>query len=130
MRDLLSPWGELRPQAASDWQGEVALPVIVASLYEQIGPWGEIVHEKVGPTGLSLNAGGKPDFQLFAPDLLTAFAAIACVANTMRELDEQAFDDTYELTAAARAQVTLDLDELLAGSADARQMLAAWRWYC
>jgi hypothetical protein len=192
LRDLLSPWGELRPQAASDWQGEIALPAILASFYEQLGPWGEIVHEKVGPTGLSLSAGGnpvdipilknlwsrqacyrwhgntgerlpewqehwlviategsnpfmldtisgqvyfalaggKPDFQLFAPDLLTAFAAIACVANTMRELDEQAFDDTYELTAAAREQVTRDLDKLLAGVADASQMLAAWRWYC
>jgi len=62
--------------------------------------------------------------------LPTAFAAIASVANSMRELDEQAFDDSYELTAAARAQVILNLDKLLAGSADARQMLAAWRWYC
>lgn len=191
MRDLLSPWGELRPQVASDWQGEVALPAVLASFYEKLGPWGE-VHEKHGPMGLSIAAGGnpvdiptlkdlwlrqacyrwhgntgerlpewqdhwllvategsnpfmldtisgqvyfalaggKPDFQLFAPDLLTAFAAIACVANTMRELDEQAFDETYELTVAARAQVTQNLDKLLAGSADARQMLAAWRWYC
>ena len=48
----------------------------------------------------------------------------------MRELDEQAFDDTYELTAAARAQITLNLDKLLAGKGDAREMLAAWRWYC
>ncbi|MCH8621480.1 hypothetical protein [Undibacterium sp. TS12] len=192
MRDLLSPWGELRPQAVTDWQGEIPLPAILANFYAQIGPWGEIVHEKVGPTGLSLNAGGnpvdvpvlknlwsrqacyrwhgntgqrlpewqdhwlvvategsnpfmldtvtgqvyfalaggKPDFRLFAPDLLTAFAAIACVANTMRDLGELAFDDTYELTAAARAQVTLNLDKLLAGIGDAREMVAAWRWYC
>lgn len=181
MRDLLSPWGELRPQAGSDWQGEIALPAVVADLYAQVGPvdislsaggnpvaipalkslwsrqacyrwhgntgqrlpewqdhWLVVATEGSNPFMLDTMtgqvyfalAGGKPDFQLFAPDLLTAFASIACVANTMRELDEQAFDDTYELTVAARARVIDDLDKLLAGNANASEMLAAWRWYC
>ena len=75
-------------------------------------------------------AGGKPRPTLFAPDLLTAIGALATVANSMRELGDQAFDDTFELLSSARLQVLADLDQFLAGTWDGEQLLAAWRWYC
>ena len=61
IRHLLSSWGELRPQPASNWQGAAEqLPAEVARFYEQIGPWGDVIYESVGPVGLSLSAGGNP----------------------------------------------------------------------
>lgn len=60
LRTLLAPWGELRPQPASDWQGTVPLPEALADFYAQVGPWGETYHAQVGPTGVSLDIGGNP----------------------------------------------------------------------
>src|SRR5688572_25955991 len=60
LRTLLEPWGELRPQPASDWQGPTPLPATLADFYAQVGPWGETHHAHVGPTGLSLEVGGNP----------------------------------------------------------------------
>lgn len=60
LRPLLAPWGELRPQPASDWQGPMPLPATLADFYAQVGPWGETYHAPVGPTGVSLDIGGNP----------------------------------------------------------------------
>lgn len=60
IRPLLAPWGELRPQPASDWQGDVPLPPTLLAFYDQIGPWGGIRHASVGPVGLDLHSGGNP----------------------------------------------------------------------
>ncbi|KWS03111.1 hypothetical protein AZ78_0657 [Lysobacter capsici AZ78] len=60
LRPLLQPWGELRSQPASQWQGDIALPPTLEAFYRELGPWGETVHESVGPIGLSLDAGGNP----------------------------------------------------------------------
>ncbi|WP_338665292.1 hypothetical protein VQH23_08975 [Pararoseomonas sp. SCSIO 73927] len=38
---LLSRFGALRPQPASDWNGEGALPPELARLYAEVGPMGE-----------------------------------------------------------------------------------------
>jgi hypothetical protein len=74
-------------------------------------------------------AGGKPNLKLFSSNILTAFGAIATVANTLKTLGEDAYDDTYELTSAARAVVVNSLDNYLSGTADAEQMLQSWQWY-
>lgn len=60
IRSLLEPWGELRAQPASDWQGDFALPPSLLEFYRQIGPWGGIHHASVGPVGLDLPCGGNP----------------------------------------------------------------------
>lgn len=52
IRQLLLPWGELRPHA---------LPQEIADFYAQIDPWGEIIYESVGPIGIGLCVGGKTD---------------------------------------------------------------------
>ena len=58
---LLAPWGALRPQLPSDWEGPPdALPNEVAAFYRDVGPWGEVVYENVGPVGLTINKGGNP----------------------------------------------------------------------
>lgn len=60
LRTLLHPIGTLRPQPASDWTGAGVLPGDIARFYEEIGPWGEVHHESVGPVGLTLTVGGNP----------------------------------------------------------------------
>lgn len=192
IRTLLQPWGELRSQPASDWDGAIPLPSVVADFYRELGPWGSTFHAHIGPVGLDINAGGNPvsvpplrrlwgmqgcyrwhgltgellpDWQerwlvvgfegsnpfildmddgrvffdlaggkptprLFAPDLATAFGAIATVANTLAELGEEAYDEGFELVSAARVQIVDRLAQFLAGAFDAGQTLEAWRWRC
>lgn len=60
LRPLLAPWGHLKAQPASDWQGPFPLPAVVEAFYLEVGPWGETWHASVGPVGLSINAGGNP----------------------------------------------------------------------
>ena len=61
IRHLLSNWGELRAQDASLWKGdENTLPKEIADFYAQIGPWGEVIYESVGPVGITLSVGGNP----------------------------------------------------------------------
>lgn len=61
IRQLLSTWGELRPQPSNQWTGgDYPLPVDIADFYAQIGPWGEVIYESVGPIGVSLSVGGNP----------------------------------------------------------------------
>lgn len=60
IRPLLEPWGELRAQPASDWQGGFALPQDLLDFYREIGPWGGVHHAQVGPVGLELACGGNP----------------------------------------------------------------------
>ncbi|SFK95571.1 hypothetical protein [Lysobacter sp. cf310] len=60
IRPLLAPWGELRAQPASDWQGEFALPPALLDFYREVGPWGGVRHASVGPLGLDLACGGNP----------------------------------------------------------------------
>lgn len=60
LRSLLAPWGALKPQPATDWEGPFALPSVVQDLYREVGPWGPVVHASVGPVGLTINAGGNP----------------------------------------------------------------------
>lgn len=192
IRTLLQPWGELRSQPASDWNGGIPLPAVVADFYRELGPWGPTFHAHTGPVGLDINAGGnpvnvptlrrlwgmqgcyrwhgltgerlpdwqerwlvvgfegsnpfildmddgtihfdlaggKPTPQLFAPDLATAFGAIATVANTLGELGEDAYDEGFELVGTARGQIVDRLARFLAGTFDADRMLEAWRWRC
>ena len=60
IRPLLAPWGALKPQPASDWQGPFPLQPVIVELYREVGPWGEVFHESVGPVGLTINTGGNP----------------------------------------------------------------------
>ena len=60
IRPLLAPWGALKSQPASDWQGPFPLPDTIAEFYREVGPWGEVFHASVGPVGLSINTGGNP----------------------------------------------------------------------
>ena len=46
LRQLLAPYGELKPQPATDWTGNTALPTMVEEIYTQIGP-----HELMISTG-------------------------------------------------------------------------------
>lgn len=192
---VLIPWGELRPQPASDWEGPAGLlPEAVAQFYLELGPWGETVHESVGPTGLSIDAGGNPvhvpplrklwgmqagyawsrnpedrlpgwpdDWlvvameganpfifdrkdgrvhfafagmgkagwqpRTFAPDLPTAIAAIATVANALASLGDAAYDEDFNLAPGTREHVEAELASFAGSMERAKEMLAAWEWY-
>ena len=59
--ELLAPWGTLRPQSPADWQGPPdSLPDEVATFYRNVGPWGPVIYESVGPIGLTISKGGNP----------------------------------------------------------------------
>jgi hypothetical protein len=60
LRTLLTPFGELRSQCASDWTGADPLPEEIGCFYEQVGPWGSVYNGTVGPVGCTLNVGGNP----------------------------------------------------------------------
>jgi hypothetical protein len=60
LRTLLEPFGELRPQPASDWTGADPLPEDIARFYAHVGPWGPVIYENIGPIGSTLNCGGNP----------------------------------------------------------------------
>lgn len=60
IRPLLAPWGKLKPQPPSDWAGPYPLPEIIADFYREVGPWGDVYYESVGPVGLTIAAGGNP----------------------------------------------------------------------
>jgi hypothetical protein len=60
LRSLLALYGELRPQLASEWLGEFALPKAVAEFYAEVGPYGETIYESVGPIGVEIALGGNP----------------------------------------------------------------------
>jgi hypothetical protein len=192
LRPLLAPWGELRSQPASDWQGTLPLPQALADFYAQVGPWGETRHAQIGPTGLSLEIGGNPvdipplhklwplqagyrwnaadgkrladwpehwlviadqgadpfildtasgevlfafhgagawEPHRLAATLETAFGGLATMANTMAELGDDAFDDSDELLATARAAVATSLAAYLGSAAEATHFLDALAWY-
>lgn len=58
---LLAPWGALRTQPSGEWQGPPdLLPDEVARFYREVGPWGAVIHESVGPIGLTINTDGNP----------------------------------------------------------------------
>ena len=58
IRDVLAPFGALRPQPASDWAGEAALHPSLARFYEEVGPYGE--DGPHGPEGLLIPTNGNP----------------------------------------------------------------------
>jgi len=58
VRDVLAPFGALRPQPASDWSGEIALHPSLIRLYEEVGPYGE--DGPHGPAGLTIPTTGNP----------------------------------------------------------------------
>ncbi|MCR6477371.1 hypothetical protein NU688_14515 [Variovorax sp. ZS18.2.2] len=60
IRPLLAPWGALKPQPASDWNGPFALPEAIAEFYREVGPWGDLHDASDSPDGLSINTGGNP----------------------------------------------------------------------
>jgi hypothetical protein len=60
IRPLLAPWGALKPQPASDWEGPFALPEVIADLYREVGPWGDFHGTSTSPDGLSIDTGGNP----------------------------------------------------------------------
>jgi hypothetical protein len=60
-RAALAPHGALAPQTAAEhWRGDVALPAAVATFYEQVGPLGEWINERVGHAGLTVPTAGNP----------------------------------------------------------------------
>jgi hypothetical protein len=59
-RAALAPHGALAPQSAADhWRGEIPLPEPIASFYEQVGPLGEWINQRVGHAGLTVPAQGN-----------------------------------------------------------------------
>ncbi len=63
-----------------------------------------------------------------ATSLETAFGGLATMANAMAELGDDAFDDSDELLATARATVTSSLASYLGSAAQATQFLDALEW--
>lgn len=60
-RAALAPYGELAAQpAAEHWHGDIPLPPVIATFYEQIGPLGEWINERVGHAGLEVPNVGNP----------------------------------------------------------------------
>lgn len=55
LRAQFARFGELRPQPRNAWQGDIALPQVLADFYEQVGPWGATYHQNVGPVGITLS---------------------------------------------------------------------------
>ena len=55
LRAQFDRFGELRPQPRDAWQGDIALPQVLADFYEQVGPWGATYHQNVGPVGITLS---------------------------------------------------------------------------
>jgi hypothetical protein len=64
IRSLLTPWGTLKPQPATDWNGTIVLPTLLEEFYLQLGP-----------VELSISAGGNP---VFIPSLKNLWARQAC----------------------------------------------------
>jgi hypothetical protein len=60
LKKLLAPYGELKSQPASYWTGEFDLPAPIAAFYAEIGPYGETIHQNVGPVGVGIDLGGNP----------------------------------------------------------------------
>jgi hypothetical protein len=126
---LADLWGR---QACYRWHGQTG---------ERLPDWQEqwlaIAFEGSNPFIFDTNtsavyfdmAGGKPSPKYFARDPITAFGAIATVANTLRAMGDDAYDETFELQKEARIKVTHVLDVFLNGQDDAERMLAAWQWY-
>lgn len=58
VRDVLAPFGSLRPQPPSDWTGEVTLHPSLTRFYDEVGPYGEGgPHD---PDGLTIPTTGNP----------------------------------------------------------------------
>ncbi|MGE8704168.1 MAG: SUKH-4 family immunity protein [Achromobacter sp.] len=55
IRAQFARFGELRPQPRDAWQGDIALPQVLADFYDQVGPWGATYHQNVGPVGITLS---------------------------------------------------------------------------
>jgi hypothetical protein len=60
IRPLLEPWGMLKSQDASEWNGEISLPQIVYDYYRELGPWGGTDDKNPGVMGLIISCGGNP----------------------------------------------------------------------
>lgn len=60
LKKMLAPWGELKPQMLSDWEGDFPLPVTLEEFYRDVGPWGQIFSENIGPVGCSIEGFGEP----------------------------------------------------------------------
>jgi hypothetical protein len=60
IHQLLEPFGELKSQPYSAWNGPFPLPNIIQDFYAEIGPWGRTFHESVGPVGIQITTGGNP----------------------------------------------------------------------
>ncbi|QNK70813.1 hypothetical protein [Variovorax sp. PAMC26660] len=60
-RAALAPHGALASQTAAEhWRGDIPLPPVIATFYEQIGPLGEWINERVGHAGLEVPNVGNP----------------------------------------------------------------------
>ena len=59
--EVLAHFGALHPQPASDWTGELELPLSLARFYAEVGPYGE--NGPRGPGGVVIPTLGNP-FQL------------------------------------------------------------------
>lgn len=55
LRAQFARFGELRSQPRDAWQGDIALPQVLADFYEHVGPWGATYHQNVGPVGITLS---------------------------------------------------------------------------
>jgi hypothetical protein len=63
-RLALAPHGTLQAQpAALHWRGDFPLPAALEAFYEQVGPLGDWINERVGHGGLSIPAYGN-DFSI------------------------------------------------------------------
>jgi hypothetical protein len=60
-RAALASHGALAPQPAADhWHGDIPLPAAIAAFYEQVGPLGEWINERVEHAGLTVPTTGNP----------------------------------------------------------------------
>lgn len=58
VRNILAPFGALRPQPNSDWSGDRVLHPALARFYAEVGPYGEVGPR--GPDGLTVATLGNP----------------------------------------------------------------------
>lgn len=64
LRATFARFGPLQAQSAEAWQGPFPLPDVLAGLYAQVGPFGEVINPAKGPSGITI-----PGVDVWVPSL-------------------------------------------------------------